>query len=191
MNLVCLDCQLFSWGVLGRASKGQEDKIPRAQFLIKHLDETRAAIVIPTPVVTELLMGADPSERANILHVLEERFYVREFDQMAAIHSADVWNKKRKDGVEARIRQHAIEVIPGEGNGWMRSTLKVDIMILGCAIAANVSAFYTNDNNLKKWADGFLPVRGLPEIPEQSPMLLNFPNVLQPPSAQSPDAAQP
>lgn len=173
MNLICLDSQYFSWAIRQRPTAGQEGMVDKAKAFFRLLDDVKATILVPTPVVTELLLGADVSERTEILRQLEERFYVREFDKISAVHAADVWNKKRKDGVIDQLRKNAVTILPPEGNGWMRSKIKVDIMILGTAIASNVSAFYTEDAGLASLADGFVPVRAMPEIATQ-PLLPAF-----------------
>lgn len=76
MNLVCLDTHYFRWGLLLKATPGQEDRITQATEFFRWLDETDATIIVPTPIVTELLMGADVTERHKILTELESKFRI-------------------------------------------------------------------------------------------------------------------
>lgn len=62
MNLVCLDSHYFQWGILGRARPSQQERKAQALEFFKILDETDATVIVPTPIITELLMGATPEE---------------------------------------------------------------------------------------------------------------------------------
>ena len=155
MNLVCLDTHYFTWALLERATLGQEDMIPKAKALLKRLDDTKAIVVVPTPIITELLMEADVRERDKILAVMNERFHVVEFNTLAAKLAADVWNTKKRAGV--------IDAIKKSGES-MRTKIKIDTLILGSALAENVGVLYTQDGNLAKLADGLMVVATMPEI---------------------------
>lgn len=162
MNLVCLDTHYFTWALLETATLGQEDKIPKSKRFFQHLDETESTIVVPTPVITELLMEAELEERARILSVVTERFHVVEFDVLAAKNAADVWNTKKRSGVIQRLRE--------EGTS-MRTKIKVDVQFLGIAMASNCSILYTEDKNLRTLADGLIITRQMPEIADQMTLI--------------------
>jgi rRNA maturation endonuclease Nob1 len=173
-----LDSHYFQWGILLKAREAQKDKIQTAKEFFDWLDKTKATIVVPTPIVTELLMGATVEERTKILTELDSRFYVKEFDIQAAKIAADIWNKKKADKVIEELRKS------GES---MRTKIKIDLQILAIALAANVTTLYTEDGNLEKLADG-LPIlcRKMP-LQAQITFLdaLVSTSVSEPPSGQS------
>ena len=153
MNLVCLDSHYFSWGVLAKAKAGQENRIQQATEFFRLLDEMDATIVVPTPIVTEPLMGADPTERHQILSELESKFKVAEFDLLSAKYAADIWNTKKASGVIDEIVQSGTS---------LRTKIKIDTQILAVAMASNVTVLYTEDEKFSKLADGFMVTRKMP-----------------------------
>ncbi len=158
MNLVCLDTQYFIWGVLQQSRPSQVEQIAPAVEFFRWLDENNSTIIVPTPLVTELLMGAEPDERAKILSVLEGEFSVREFDMLSAKNAADIWNLKKRAGViEELVKQGK-----SKGDLSVRSKIKIDTQILAIAMAAGATVLYTNDEELKTLADGFIPARKIP-----------------------------
>ena len=173
MNLVCLDTHYFCWGILLQSRESQKDMIPAAIEFFKWLDDTDAIIVVPTPIVTELLMGADASERLKILSELEGKFRVMEFDLLSAKYAADIWNAKKASG--------ALEELLKTGAS-KRTRLKIDVQIVAIAMAANASVLYTEDSDFQKLADGFIPVRKMPLQAQGSflPSLFAASNPVQP-----------
>ena len=182
MNLVCLDTPYFSWGLLLKATPGREDRIQQATEFFSLLDSMDSTIVVPTPIVTELLMGADPTERHKILTELENKFRVAEFDLLSAKFAADIWNTKKASG--------AIDEITKSGAS-LRTKIKIDTQILAIAMATNVTVLYTEDENLSKLADGFMVTRKMP-VQLQGDLFSQptSPIVSAPPSVQSGNAQQ-
>jgi len=56
MAVVCLDSQILVWGIKQQATAGQEDMIPRAKAFLKWLDDNDKKVIIPAPIITEILM---------------------------------------------------------------------------------------------------------------------------------------
>ena len=157
MNIVCLDSHYFLWGILERAQPDQLDMIPKAKAFFRKLDEIKSIIVVPTPLIMELLMKSDPSEREKIMSTLRQRFYIKEFGVMAAKMAADIWNAKTNTGLIEELKKSGVS---------MRTKIKVDTQILAIALVANAVTLYTEDEKLRKLADGYLIVSSMPEILE-------------------------
>lgn len=153
MNLVCLDSHYFQWGVLAKSLESQKDKIGQASEFFKLLDETDATIIVPTPIITELLMGATAAEAVKIIGVIDANFRVAEFDVITAKIAADIWNTKKG--------QAEIEAFLKTGDS-LRTKMKIDTMILATAITSNASILYTEDEGLAKLASGYIPTRKMP-----------------------------
>lgn len=177
MNLVCLDTQYFIWGVLQQSRPSQVDQIAPAVEFFRWLDENNSTIIVPTPLVTELLMRAEPDERGKILSVLEGNFSIREFDMLSAKYAADIWNQKKRAGVIDEIKKGEIS---------LRTKIKIDTQLLAIAMAAEATVFYTDDEKLVKLAEGFIPAR---KIPMQAQA--NFLAKLDAPAAPSPSSDAP
>ena len=169
MNLVCLDSHYFTWGILKKSKAGQEDLIPQTVEFFGWLDETKATVVVPTPIITELLMGADADERYQILSVLDSQFRVVEFDTLSAKYAADIWNTKKNTGVIGGIVKAELQ----KTGMSLRSKIKIDTLIIASAMAAKVNVIYTEDGDFMKLAEGFLVTR---KMPLSSQLKLPFPN---------------
>ena len=53
--VVCLDTMILIWGVKRESTPGQELKIKNAVAFLKDLEEQGAQIIIPAPVLAEVL----------------------------------------------------------------------------------------------------------------------------------------
>ena len=138
---------------------------------------------MPTPIITEILMEAEPHERDKVLAILHERFHIKEVDTLAAKHAADVWNFKKRSGVIAELQASGAS---------MRTKLKVDVLILGVAMAENVPVLYSHDKGFRTLCEGYITARDIPDIPQQMTFsnLTSSPTASPPPSEQSPSASQ-
>lgn len=138
MAFVCLDANVCIWGIKRECSPGQEEMLEKAQQLLRQLGRTRKELLIPAPVVTELLCPVNTADRQAVM----ERIYVSGrigvVDARAAAISGAIWNQHR-DSWEDFYE-------PG-GDG-LRNRFKYDLLILGTAIANNAECIYTTDSGL-------------------------------------------
>lgn len=148
----------FVWGLMKRPSLGQKDRIEPAESFLENLNQKNATIVLPTPMMQELLMTAEASERAALYVELGEKFFIAEFDAQCAKLAAEIWNTKKRAGV--------IDALKKSGDS-MRTKIKVDIQILATAIQNHATTFYTNDDKLAKLAEGYIVVADMPEVTKQ------------------------
>ena len=65
MGIVCIDTHIVIWGIKKQATKGQENMISRAESFLNWLDENKKKIIIPVPVISELLVPV-PNEAIEI-----------------------------------------------------------------------------------------------------------------------------
>ena len=99
----------------------------------------------------------------GILDIINKNFIVADFDSRAATKYSQILNGNFSDLKEMTI----------EGkNG--REKMKVDHLILACALVNGATAIYSHDVSLKKFATGLIDVRPLPIRPVQSEL---FPNI--------------
>lgn len=166
---VCLDNHILIWGVRGEFSEGQADMVPRTQALLEDLENSRAIIYIPAPVITEYLLGVDPERHPETLEKLSRRFSIANQDVVSAQRAAELWLKRNggRRQLSAELREAA--------NGASRQVLKVDCQIVGIALAKRADVIYTHDPGIKAFADGMIRVSEVP-IP-QTNLQLRLPSI--------------
>ena len=83
--------------------------ITRAQDFFKWLDENKFKVIIPVPIITELLapIGADKHE--DFLRTLHSKFRVVPVDEIAAVKCAEIW-QARKDDEELKQYREANKI---------------------------------------------------------------------------------
>lgn len=114
----------------------------RIRHLVGSLQDTRTKIVIPTPVLAEVLTraeraGADYFTKLN----RSSAFKIESFEVRAAVELA---------------RMNAAALASGDKRGGLSATwnkIKFDRQIVAIAKVAGVSAVYTDDENLGKMAE--------------------------------------
>jgi hypothetical protein len=168
-DLVCVDSMLCIWAVKRISSPGQEAMIPLAASLLDKLTKDKKEILLPAPVVMELLAPVDdPDDYNSIITSLNTDFRVGALDVKAAAISAKIWNTVRTDWKD----------IYNSGEAGARNRFKFDLMVLGIAVSNKVECLYTADDNLCALAStqGMpthnLIKQGIPSQGIQYPLLL-------------------
>jgi predicted nucleic acid-binding protein len=158
--MICLDTHIVIWGVGGfdRATRGQEEMVPRAERYIRHLRMKGIKIIVPAPVLAEYLVGADARERQEG-RIFEMGFQTHPFDVPAAVIAAELQRDK-----------YLIDEVREE-HGLNRDTIRTDIMIISIAIYRKAQKIITHDHALfKTLAQQQIPVGELPDITDQKPL---------------------
>lgn len=91
-KLVCIDSQIFIWGVKKIAIESQKHLIPIASNFIDYLTENNLKILLPNPLITEILSPVPPNEHKAILDLLDKRFIIAPFDMLATVKCAELMN---------------------------------------------------------------------------------------------------
>ena len=111
----------------------------RAQAFVSEAERRNALILIPTPVLSEFLIGVEVSKYQEYLDVLNGSacFEVVDFDTVAAIECARLPDRKE-----------LAQISPGQ----VASKLKYDRQIVGIALAAMADEVWSHDDSLRKIA---------------------------------------
>lgn len=152
MDIVCFDTHIIIWGVRGKATSGQEDKIEKAKYLISKCDKDGIKIMVPSVVVAEVLCALEPRLHSAVSELMHRQFIVPPFDTQAALHFAEMWRNKKQLKDESGIS---------------RAEMKADYMITAIAIARGAKCIYSEDVGLKKFAQDYIDVKPLPSIEKQ------------------------
>jgi predicted nucleic acid-binding protein len=114
------------------------EKEKRSRHLLFDLEEAKAKIVIPSLVLTELLLPIDSQHHGTFLAVMSQRFYCPPYDLPSTSLAARLWQRGR--------------TLPPEERG-KRAVLKADAMIVATAKQHGARFFYTDDGNCRKLAE--------------------------------------
>ncbi|MBT9291454.1 type II toxin-antitoxin system VapC family toxin [Prosthecodimorpha staleyi] len=132
--------------------------IPRGADRIRHyidiLTSDRQTIVIPTPAISELVVGRLPRLNEIITEIRRQRcFKIQDFDQPIAIETGII--------IDATFRRRS-ETPPVDS----RNAFKYDAMIAATARVLGADAICTDDRGYGKWVDGTnIAVRKIADLP--------------------------
>lgn len=124
----------------------------RAQAFVSEAEKRNALILIPTPVLSEFLIGVESPKYQEYLDVLNGSacFEVVDFDTSAAIECAQLPDRKE-----------LVQISPGQ----VASKLKYDRQIVGIALAAMADEVWSHDDSLRKIASAKgLAIKSLADI---------------------------
>jgi predicted nucleic acid-binding protein len=156
-NLVCIDSMICIWGIKKESLPEQQHMIRKAEFFLSWLDDMGKKILIPSPVITEILTPINDIEKRNlVMNIIDKNFIVGNYDAPAAIKGGEIAHK-RNDWRE----------IYTEGDENLKNRFKFDTMILAIAITKKVETLYTEDKRLQIIAKEYLNVQSMPDIPFQ------------------------
>jgi predicted nucleic acid-binding protein len=153
-----IDSQIFVWGIKGQASESQEHRIEEARNFIDWLSSNDFKILLPTPLMAELLSAVPKSEQGPIKSLFDKSFIIAPFDAIAAEKCGELINLCLKD--EKNIEYKKVHSVP-------RNEIKFDCMLIAIAITRMAKKVYSNDPHLKKFANGQIEVLDMPIVPVQ------------------------
>ena len=163
MHKVCFDTNVMIWGFQKKAHPSHTHMIPRTRHLIETLENDKVILLVPSVVVGELLLGISETEYLAYAYVLARYLRVIPYDLRAAAKFAEIWNDKDHTGVVTQLK----------ADGATKNALRADAMIVATAVTNNVDCIYSHDIGLKNFANGYLEVRDVPELPPQQTTYLD------------------
>lgn len=114
----------------------------RVTYLIQKLEKSNERVLIPAPVLSEVLVfaGTAMQEWLSIINAMGA-LKIAEFDQLAAIELALMEQASRNQGDKKG----------GAQGTWAK--VKFDRQIIAIAKVHRVSAIYSDDSDLQAWAE--------------------------------------
>jgi hypothetical protein len=136
----------------------------RIEFLIKNLREGQEKIIIPTPVLTELLaIIGKPQECLEVINS-SRWFEIHPFDQRSAIECGEF--------IRAAIKLGKREI---SSSTWAKA--KFDFQIIAIAIVAGANTIYSDDEDIHRYlAEKPIKVVRMSELPLPPPQQMPLPN---------------
>jgi predicted nucleic acid-binding protein len=143
--------------VPGRGGKAVDMAKERIDHLIQQLEKARSKIIVPTPVLSEILVRAGPAASQEIVEKLNRFavFRIEPFDARAAIEVAAMTRGALAGTGKKRGNSNA---------PWAK--IKFDRQIVAIAKVARATAIYSDDDDVRTIAGAEnIPVIGLHELP--------------------------
>ena len=159
MSIVSVDTNILIWGIKNTASKGQEHMITQGQDFFKWLDDNKFKVIIPVPIITELLAPIGTDKHEDFLRTLHSKFRVVPVDEIAAVKCAEIWQAKKDD---EELKQYR------EANKIARETMKYDFQIAACAIVRGAECLYSHDPHMQRFVGDLITVKEMPIIHKQA-----------------------
>ncbi len=137
----------------------------RIDYLVKQLEKERTKIIVPTPVLSEILVRAGAEASEKIIEFLQKYsvFRIEPFDTRAAIEVAAM----TRELLNGRERKR------GTSNAtWTK--IKFDRQIVAIAKVSNATIIYSDDDDVRQIATRVkIKVRGISdlELPPQDAQL--------------------
>jgi hypothetical protein len=151
---VLIDSNVIVWGIKKKPTEGQENMIELAERWFDYWTVQKIDVLIPTPVLTEILSDEPPEKVAEYLRIINKSYIVCDYDVRVA--------KKAAELIQARypeLKQYRSE------NNIRRDKMKFDHIIVACGIVYNVDCIFSNDPHLGSFAGDLIPVKDIADSP--------------------------
>jgi predicted nucleic acid-binding protein len=121
-----------------QTGKPLEHAKARIDFLVQNLTKSKDRILIPTPVLAEVLVGAGPSKLPKLVEQIEKSaaFKIAAFDQLAAVELALLQDSPKHK------QKSSLTVVE------TKAKLKFDRQIIAIAKANGVRVIYSDDEGV-------------------------------------------
>ncbi len=111
----------------------------RAKILMHQLARDKDTVILPTIVISELLVPVPDRDHGPLIARITERFVCPPFDVRAAAVAADLWVRHSK--------------LPAKLQYSKRNVLKADTMIIASAKSSGATVFCTTDRKCRALAN--------------------------------------
>lgn len=137
--------------------KGAVGGNPKVDHLVSTLDKSRSRIVVPTPALSELLVGARDAAPAYLDIINRSRFFrIEPFGTKAAVEAADMMRRAIAEGDK---RAGAVDAT------WAK--VKFDRQIVAIAKVTGCSTIYSDDDDVRRLAEQIsMEVVSLAQLPD-------------------------
>ncbi len=164
--MIAIDTQVLIWGFKKTATPNRQHMVAKAAELFRQVSEQRDKILIPSLVISEVLVKYSDDVRPVVLAELGKSFFIAPFDAPAAAIAAKLY-ADRSTWKASR-----------DATGNSRQCIKVDISILATVAANSIPSFYVEDNRLFDLAKRYgsktnVKVMRLPEPPAKQTSFLD------------------
>lgn len=158
-TLFCIDSSILIWTTKKDPTPDEETKIERIKRFIEHLHNINARILLPTPVLTELLIKIPKEEHAQKITYFQKNFIIPAFDLKSVSICAEITDHFLTERQKNKLNIDISKV-----------HLKFDCMIIAIAKAYNVVTLYTEDDGMLSLGNEYVHTSNIPDLPIQMPL---------------------
>jgi hypothetical protein len=83
MKIVCIDTQILSFGLVKIPPSGNEHLVYLATDFLKWVEQQNFTVILPTIVVSELLIAVPVEKHASVLKLLQRDWRIVQFERFA------------------------------------------------------------------------------------------------------------
>jgi predicted nucleic acid-binding protein len=156
--LICIDSNVFIWGIKKQASPGQENMLLHAQEFFKWVKQEKHHIILPSIVLAECLQPEPPNVHAEYVETAQDIFQIVNFGIVEALKYAEILNSGSFDEAKALM----IEL------GTNREKMKLDHLILSSGLANGAKILFTTDGKFKQFAEKHITVETITKFSIQT-----------------------
>lgn len=141
--IYCIDSHIFIWGVKDQAETHDQHLKEKSKKLIKWLQDSKHQILVPNIVIAECLIREKKENHSKILSEAYKRFIVVDFDTRCALKYGEILSlDKWHNAQEIRVKLNGV-----------REKMKLDHMILCCALVNGANGLITDDPAFTKFCE--------------------------------------
>ncbi len=153
-----IDTNILIW-YLAPNSNADTNLIDSSKELIKTLINNNFQIIIPTIVVSELLLQVTKKEYGDIVTYISTNFMIEDFCLLGAMKLAQLWHEREKEGTIKKLKDIRD---PNDKVVYTHARLRADSQILAVAIANNGNRLYThNTKDFIKLSGSYIEIYNL------------------------------
>lgn len=154
-DTVSFDSMICVWGIKKIASTGQEHKIGQAEGLIETLTKDGSLLLLPAPIITELVCPVPPKERGKLIDSISKWFRIVPVDAQIAIKAGELWHDNKGAWQE---------IYKDKGPDGLKNRFKFDLLVAATGIVRKVDILYTEDEALANICKKYINVGPMPVI---------------------------
>jgi len=155
--IYCIDSHTFIWAIKEQADEHDAHRLSEADKFLKWVKAGKHQIMLPTIVLAECLIKEPPENHTEILIRAHKTCMVVNFDERCAL----------KYGELLRLEKWSLAKQVQKENDIRREKMKLDHMILCCALVNGANGIFTEDSELIKFAEPHIKVLSMPNIGHQ------------------------
>jgi predicted nucleic acid-binding protein len=155
--IYCIDAHLAIWGIKKQATPSQVEMIEKTERFFEHASKHKIDILIPAPVITEILAIEPVEKHAAYLKEIQKGFIVVDMDVRIAKKTAELMYDKMPN-----LKEYLSE------NNVARDKMKIDHIIAATAMVYKVDMLFSYDKHLKQLCDGIVNISSVPNIPKET-----------------------
>ena len=156
--IYCIDSHTFIWAIKKQASDHDKYRLKEAEKFLKWVKDEKHQIILPVIVLAECLISESLENQVKILQVAYKTCMVVNFDERCALKYSELLRLDKWNSAKAVIKVNQIR----------REKMKLDHMILCCALVNGANGIFTEDPEFITFAEPYIKVLPMPKIADQS-----------------------